>query len=26
MSKSHMILYWHQCLQYIYRYLTYHRL
>jgi hypothetical protein len=25
-KQSHLILYWHHCLQYIYRYLSYHRL
>ena len=26
LSRSHLMFYWHYCLQYIYRYLDYHRL
>ena len=25
MDKSHIILYWHHCMEYVYRYLNYHR-
>ena len=26
MDKSHILLYWHHCLEYVYRFLSYHRL
>jgi len=26
LRKGHLILYWHHCLEYVYRYLSYHRL
>jgi hypothetical protein len=26
MNRSHIVLYWHHCLEYVYRYLTFHRL
>jgi hypothetical protein len=26
LKRSHLVLYWHHCLEYVYRYLSYHRL
>jgi hypothetical protein len=25
-KQSHLVLYWHHCMEYVYRYLNYHRL